>query len=710
MKIQVALFFFLNLVILPTIVNSVSIDLGESSSSSRKPNYDNLLSLVDKLASSVKNEHTEFLKMSRLEDKTSKDKQLEIEKKKLSITNLKENLESANSKFTDLFKLKDLKLSEKNKIKNSLKIQQKVINEELASVQKFYNESNKFKTYNEYSSINKEIDDLRTSISKEANDIQEKYRKLLKKTKSDIANNNIKIFVAGEDVKNYNKDLIDANKNYDKIQKSFEEFLAKYNKNRKNRKNINKNFKEELKMLNNVLNLLKNINPSQLEKELNCSKLQLKYDKLLKVASAKSKTLVKSETQVKFDKSSKSDKSAKSKTQVKFDKSSKSDKSAKSKTQVKFDKSSKSDKLAKSKTQVKSETQVKFDKSSKSDKSVKSKIEVNSKTTVKHVVSVTPVAPSKSDIIKARNDRSQTSSSLTKNARKQIAKRDEAFNKWMLSKDGVDASNFCMSLGIHNRPSIFAGCLEDMMSTGDKQIAKDSAIMEEEFASKDKQSKTSSTSKRYCVAAGDPHFVNYDGEVYHLQEPGVYTLAKANGFEVQQKTRKNGKNVPGVPSCMIGAAIKSRSLIVEVDVNNLQSVLINGKTQELPQDYTVKIGGVSLRYGNQEIEWRKDSAKVTSLKITGANGFSALVAGGYCGTIEINAPEQYYGKMQGLCGNADGVRDKSDYKDPSGKILDVKRGKKRWEMSGYGGPTSPLSKWQLSWKPTRTNCFFIKEC
>ena len=139
-------------------------------------------------------------------------------------------------------------------------------------------------------------------------------------------------------------------------------------------------------------------------------------------------------------------------------------------------------------------------------------------------------------------------------------------------------------------------------------------------------------------------------------------------------------------------------------------MLINGKSQELPQDYTVKIGGVSLRYGNQLIEWRKNSAKVTSLKITGANGFSALVAGGYCGTIEINAPEPFYGKMQGLCGNADGVRDNSDYKDPTGKVLDVKRGTRGWEMSGYGGPTSPLSKWQLSWKPKGTDCFFAKEC
>ena len=670
MKTLVALFCFLNLVILPTVVNSVPIgSVSSTPSSTRKPNYDSLLSLVDKLESSVQNEHKEFLKLSGLEDNTSKDKKLEIDNKKLSITNLKKNLKSANSKFTDLSKVKDLKLSEKSKIENSLKIQQQVIDGELANVQKFYNESTKFKTYQEYPSINKEIDDLKTSIAKESNDIQEKYRQLLKKTQTDLSGNDIKISAAKEDVKNINKDLVDANKNYDQIQKSFEEFLAKYNKNVKNRKNINKNFKEELEMLNNILKLLKNANPSQMKKALKCSELQTKYDDLLRslkpgLTSAPSVA-------------SKSASSVASK--------------------------------AVSSVTSKSASSV----ASKAEPVVPKAEPVAPKAAPKAepvAPKAAPVAPSATDILKARNDRSKTSSTLTASAKKQVAKRDEAFNKWMLSKDGIDASNFCMSLGIHNKPSIFAGCLEDMMSTGDKQIAKDSAIMEEEFASKDKKSTTSSTSKRYCVAAGDPHFVNYDGEVYHLQEPGVYTLAKANGFEVQQKTKKNGKNIPGVPSCMVGAAIKSGSVTVEVDVNNLQSVLINGKSQELPQDYTVKIGGVSLRYGSQVIEWRKNSAKVTSLKITGANGFSALVAGGYCGTLEVNAPEPYYGKMQGLCGNADGVRDTSDYKDPTGVVLDVKRGTKGWEMSGYGGPTSPLSKWQLSWKPTGTDCFFSKEC
>jgi hypothetical protein len=42
--------------------------------------------------------------------------------------------------------------------------------------------------------------------------------------------------------------------------------------------------------------------------------------------------------------------------------------------------------------------------------------------------------------------------------------------------------------------------------------------------------------------------------------------------------------------------------------------------------------------------------------------------------------------------------------------MDVNRGAKNWQMSGYGGPTSPLSKWQLAWKPVGAECLFASGC
>ena len=530
----------------------------------------------------------------------------------------------------------------------------------------------------------------------------------LKKIKLDIKDKESKISIVKEDVRNINQNVVDSVKNYNETRISFEDFLIKYNNNLKNRKVINNNFKNELNMLNNVLKFLKNTNPSQMKQAFDCSNLKLKYDNLLhSFNNSKSKETPKaSPTPAPTPKASPTPAPTPAQTPKASPTPAPTPKASPTPAPTPKASATPAPTPAPTPKASPAPTQASTIKAAPVSVTVPTPVSV----TVPTPVSVIPsVAPSASEIMKARNERSK-SSKLSANDKKIADKRDADFNKWMLSKDGIDASNFCMSLGIHNKPSIFGGCLEDMMSTGDKQIAKDSAIMEEEFASKDKQGSTASTSKRYCVAAGDPHFVNYDGEIYHLQEPGVYTLAKATGFEVQQKTKKNGANVPGVPSCMIGAVIKSGAVTVEVNVNNFQSVLINGKLQELPQDFTVKIGGVSIRYGNQVIEWRKNSAKVSALKITGLNGFSALVAGGYCGTIEINAPEPYYGKMQGLCGNADGKKDNSDYKEPSGKILDVKRGTRNWEMSGYGGPTSSLSKWQLSWKPTGTDCLFSKDC
>jgi hypothetical protein len=714
-KIAFLCFF---LAVLPLTAFSIPVDLSPSKQTDRKDSYNSLFSLITKLSTNVEAERNEFLNLSKLEDKTSKDKKLEIDKKKLDVDNLVKSLNIATQHYGNLTNEKNHKLTEKNKILNSIKVQQIIIQHELNSVNNFYNESVKFKTYQEYSAINKEIDDLKSSISKESSDIQQKYLDLLKKIQLNINDKDVKISVAKEDVRVINKNVEDSSKNLDDLKKQFELFLSKYRVNLKNRDVINKNFNDEIIMLKNVLLLLKNNNLN-----LNCSKSFFKSStsSKSKVSSSSSSVQPKSSptptskaSPTPTPNASPTPTSKSSPTPTPTSKASPTPTPNASPTPAPTSKSSPTPTPNASPTPAptskSSPTPAPTSKSSPTPAPT-SKSSPTPAPTSKASPTPTPVSviPSASEIMKARNERSK-STTLSANDKKIADKRDADFNKWLLSKDGIDASNFCMSLGIHNKPSIFGGCLEDMMSTGDKQIAKDSAIMEEEFASKDKQSSTASTSKRYCVAAGDPHFVNYDGEVYHLQEQGIYTLAKTTGFEVQEKTKKNGANIPGVPSCMIGVVIKSGGVTVEIDVNNLKSVLTNGKLQDLPQDFTIKVGGVSIRYGKQVIEWHKDNAKVTALKITGLNGFSVLVVGGYCGTVEINVPKPYYGKMQGLCGNADGIKDNSDYKDPSGKILDVKRGTRNWEMSGYGGPTSPLSKWQLSWKSTGADCLFSKDC
>jgi len=284
-----------------------------------------------------------------------------------------------------------------------------------------------------------------------------------------------------------------------------------------------------------------------------------------------------------------------------------------------------------------------------------------------------------------------------------------ALSDWLKTPSGASAATFCTSLGIQTNADVYGGCLEDMRVTKSEAIAKESAVSAMEFAAKDN---TPSPSTRFCVAAGDPHCTNYDGDFFHIQEPGVYTIATSRDgvFEVQEKMRKNGANNVGVPSCMTGALVRYKQLSIEVDVENYKKIRVNGAEIELKRDETVKFGGVTIRHGKQNVEWRGATDVTDGLKMTTPEGFGALIIGGYCGVLETSVPKTHYGRMGGICGNADGAKNAADYFSPSGELMDVNRGAKQWEMSGYNGPASPLSKWQLAWKPVGSRCYFAAGC
>jgi hypothetical protein len=301
-----------------------------------------------------------------------------------------------------------------------------------------------------------------------------------------------------------------------------------------------------------------------------------------------------------------------------------------------------------------------------------------------------------------------TTTTTTTKSNTILKKRENELNAWLSTEEGLRATGFCRSLGIERKFDVFNGCLFDMYTTKSEEIARESALSAEEFSSLNNVLK----SKKFCVASGDPHFTNYDGDFFHLQEPGIYTIARTRDgkFEIQEKMRKNGANRPGVPACITGAVFHYKNTNIEIDVSNFEKIKINGREIDLPKDFPLMLGGVRVSYGKQSVEWRGEKATSNGLKVTTPNGFGAMITGGYCGTLETNVPQAYFGKMEGICGNADGAKDARDYFDPSGKVMDVRRGTRRWEMSGYGGASSPLSKWQLAWKPKGDYCYFSKDC
>jgi hypothetical protein len=315
-----------------------------------------------------------------------------------------------------------------------------------------------------------------------------------------------------------------------------------------------------------------------------------------------------------------------------------------------------------------------------------------------------PAAKKKQSTIVVKKSVTPVLSSIVKND--VLSNNNKMLDNWLNTDKGKEAVDFCKSLGIFNNNRVYMGCLEDMMVVKDKNVAKESALSAEEVISSDQKA----TSRRFCQASGDPHVTNYDGSYFHIQEPGIYTVAKTEGFEVQEKMRKNGANKAGVPSCMTGALVKYGSVVIEVDVYNYKKIQVNGLTIDIPRDFDMRFGNVNVKYGKQKIEWKGEKATATGMKITTKNGFMVMIEGSYCGVLEVSVPVQYYGKMSGICGNADGSKNGNDFCGIDGQVMDVNYGKKKWEMSGYGGPNAPLSKWQLSWKPVGSSCYFASGC
>lgn len=166
------------------------------------------------------------------------------------------------------------------------------------------------------------------------------------------------------------------------------------------------------------------------------------------------------------------------------------------------------------------------------------------------------------------------------------------------------------------------------------------------------------TSPRMCTASGDPHFTNFNGDYFHLQEPAIFIFAKSKDgmFEVQVK--QDGARRVG-----------------ETSYVHLAKIRYGGKV------YTsnFKMDGYIVRQDGT--------------------------------TLSVTVPPTTEGVMTGVCGANTADKGAQNFLMPDGSVADIDYGKKGWDMGGYGGPNTKLSRWQLAWKPKLEDCLFdINEC
>ena len=225
-----------------------------------------------------------------------------------------------------------------------------------------------------------------------------------------------------------------------------------------------------------------------------------------------------------------------------------------------------------------------------------------------------------------------------------------------LSKKGARALNVCHRLGATG--SVLNGCMQDMRLTKKpsvvvKAVQQTIATLNALKKANRFQAKTGIAPSRTCSAVGDPHFTNFNGDYFHIQQPAIYTFAKTSDglFEVQVK--QDGARGVGDPSYVRDVMIRYDGKIYHNNFNK--------------------------------------------------NGF--IVRGGNT-AVSVTVPGSYQGEMTGICGDANPKSSPSNFRLPSGAIADVNYGKPNWQIGGYGGPFTKLSKWHLSWRPSLSQCMF----
>ncbi|XP_069552328.1 IgGFc-binding protein isoform X1 [Brachyistius frenatus] len=164
--------------------------------------------------------------------------------------------------------------------------------------------------------------------------------------------------------------------------------------------------------------------------------------------------------------------------------------------------------------------------------------------------------------------------------------------------------------------------------------------------------------KGVCHAAGDPHYLSFDGRRFDFQGTCTYTLSQSCGlegthlqaFSVQVENVRWNRMQKKVVSVTKLVAVKvfGFSLIMR---NNMFGVLVNGVFNYLP---------VNLNDG--EVTAYKQGRNYVV-----ATNFGLLVTYDLVYHVTVTVPGNYRGKVCGLCGNFNGNQ-KDDFQMPSHQL------------------------------------------
>lgn len=258
------------------------------SAKTRGNSYSKVLTLVKSLQDGIDKEHTDLTRIFNAETKEHSERKKQLDEARQSVLGLKNSLQESQWKIGNLTDTLSIKGYEHTKVINTIDYHNKLLKKELATVEKFYSESNKYKNYKEFPEIKSQIDELKLAVQKETTDIIDIYSKLSNKIGNDLVTKNKELQIFKDQVKTFNTTLNSQTQNYNDLYTSFQKFVDNYTKSSKQYQEATNSYNEEKELLTQLASFLQQ---TDTQKCLKVSQENSNLNNQIKTLQEENKTL-----------------------------------------------------------------------------------------------------------------------------------------------------------------------------------------------------------------------------------------------------------------------------------------------------------------------------------------------------------------------------------------------------------------------------------
>ncbi|XP_070620019.1 IgGFc-binding protein-like isoform X1 [Erythrolamprus reginae] len=182
-----------------------------------------------------------------------------------------------------------------------------------------------------------------------------------------------------------------------------------------------------------------------------------------------------------------------------------------------------------------------------------------------------------------------------------------------------------------------------------------------------------------CSASGDPHYLSFDGVPFNFQGTCSYILAKTAVESMSDLTPFTVTTVNEPWGNGKVSVVKQ----VSVEVYGFKLTLVHKKKGQVQMNGVFRSLPVELSEGHLK-------AYQQGTKVLIKTSFGLVVSYDLVYHVRVTVPSSYRKRMQGLCGNYNGMKE-DEFLLPSGKkVTDVAVFGASWKVSvlGAGGPCS----------------------